>query len=417
MNPTSKDGRSDGKMKKFIKIIKFCALSVLTGVLVGAVGACFARLLTFVTDVRHGSPWLVLLLPFGAIVTTILYKVSKMQDHGGTNEILGCIEEKKPVRTMAAPLIFVCSAISHLLGASTGREGAALQLGGAGAEAVCNVLKLKDEERNIALISGMGAVFAGLFATPLTAAFFVLEFKAKPKKIALNFLPCLISAIIAAKVSALLGVHPEVIPLTTVDPLSVLTILKIVVLAVGISLLGYVLCFAFHNSHKWATKLVKNAFVRSILFAVVIVILTAIVGDMRYNGSGVELIFAAAEGKVFWYDFLLKLVFTSITIMAGLKGGEIVPTFCIGATFGCVVGGLLGLDVGLCTALGLVGLFCCAANSPVAGVFLGVEMFGVAALPYYVIICLLLWPLSTKHGLFINRLFKPINFKKLIKSN
>ena len=102
--------------------------------------------------------------------------------------------------------------------------------------------------------------------------------------------------------------------------------------------------------------------------------------------------------------------------MAGLKGGEIVPTFCIGATFGCVVGGLLGLDVGLCTALGLVGLFCCAANSPVAGVFLGVEMFGVAALPYYVIICLLLWPLSTKHGLFINRLFKPINFKKLIKS-
>ena len=114
----------------------------------------------------------------------------------------------------------------------------------------------------------------------------------------------------------------------------------------------------------------------------------------------------AIEGRADWFDFILKIVFTAVTLAAGLKGGEIIPTFCVGATFGCVFGSILGLDPGFGAALGHVGLFCCTTNSPISAVFLGIEMFGFGALPYFVIVCIVLWLLSVNKGLFENRFFK-----------
>ena len=172
------------------------------------------------------------------------------------------------------------------------------------------------------------------------------------------------------------------------------------------------MCAVFHNAGALAKRLIKQDYLRSALAALAVVALTAMVGDMRYNGSGMPLAVATVEeGEAEWFDFLLKLLFTAVTLAAGLKGGEIVPTFCIGATFGCVLGSVLGADAGFFAALGLVGLFSCAANSPLGGILLGVELFGLSALPYYILICLLLWPISAKHGLFKNRIFLPIDVK------
>ena len=161
--------------KIFFGVLKWCALGVLIGTLGGLIGACFAHLLSFVTRLRQAEPWLILLLPIGSIATVLLYQVFNMHNYGGTNEIIFCLTNKKPIRTIAAPLIFISSAITHLFGGSAGREGAALQLGGGGAAALCTVLRLKDDDRSVAVISGMSAVFAALFGTPLTAAFFVLK--------------------------------------------------------------------------------------------------------------------------------------------------------------------------------------------------------------------------------------------------
>ena len=111
--------------RTFLGICKLCALGVLIGILGGWVGVCFAHLLSFVTGLRQSAPWLILLLPVGSIATTILYRTFRMSDYGGANEIVLCLANKKPIRTIAAPLIFVSSAITHLLGGSAGREGAA----------------------------------------------------------------------------------------------------------------------------------------------------------------------------------------------------------------------------------------------------------------------------------------------------
>ena len=400
--------------KNLISALKLCLLGVLIGALGGVAGAAFAHLLLLVTHTRESFPWLILLLPVGGVLTVVLYRVSQMSDHGGTNEVIRCLESKSPIRALAAPLIFVSTAITHLLGGSAGREGAAIQLGGAGASALSGVLRLKDNERSAFIMCGMSAVFAGVFGTPLTAAVFILEFRSEKKLWFLSALPCFISALIAAGLSSLLGVAEETAHIADIAPFSPVTIVQIIVLALGIGLLGFVMCFVFHKAEKLSKKLISNQLIRIVIGAVVIVALTALVGDMRYNGSGMEMALGAVGGRAEWFDFMLKLAFTAITIAAGFKGGEIVPTFCIGATFGCFIGGVIGMDAGLAAALGLVGLFSCVTNSLIAAVFLGVELFGISALPYFALICLVIWPLSTNNGLFHNRFFKsPIFYKKV----
>lgn len=398
--------------KIFFGVLKWCILGVLIGTLGGLIGACFDHLLSFVTRLRQTEPWLILLLPVGSIATGLLYRVFGMYNFGGTNEIVACLIDKKPIKVIAAPLIFISTAITHLLGGSSGREGAALQLGGAGATALCRVLRLKEDDQTLAIISGMSAVFASLFGTPLTATFFVLEFKLSFKVISRAILPCLISSVVAAKFSSALAVAAETANVSVIDTFTFPTVAKIIILSLGLSILSRLMCIIFHKTGNLMTRLISNAFLRTALAAAVIVVLTAIVGDMRYSGSGMSMAIMAIEGKADWFDFILKIVFTAVTLAAGLKGGEIVPTFCVGATFGCVFGSILGLDPGFGAALGLVGLFCCTTNSPISAVFFGIEMFGFCALPYFIIVCIILWLLSVNKGLFENRFLKSPLFQK-----
>lgn len=391
--------------KKLLLPLKLCALGALAGILGGLVGTAFSYLLSFVTDLRESTPWLILLLPAGGVLTVLMYRYFKMDAHRGINEIIPQLKSGSKIRAVAAPLIFVSTAITHLFGGSAGKEGAALQIGGAGGAAVSDVLRLKDRCRTVFIMSGMCALFASVFGTPLTALFFVLEFRASKRTLPWAVLPCFIASMVAKKCASLSGVAEERINLDFAASFSPILILKILVLAIGIALAGAVMCFAFEKGKEWAKKAILNPLIRTLAFSLLIILLTAAVGDMRYNGSGMHMAISAVEGNSDWYDFLLKILFTSVTIAAGFKGGEIVPTFCVGATFGCFFGGVLGLDVGLAAALGLVGLFCCAANSFVGAVFLGIELFGFSVLPYVALICVPLWLLSSPKGLFENRLF------------
>ena len=402
--------------KGLVLFLKLCAFGLLTGILGGLVGATFWHLLSLVTNLRETAPWSILFLPLGGVATVLLYHRFGMDKHHGTNEIILCLKNESKIRAIIAPLIFVSTAITHLFGGSAGREGAALQLGSSGASAISDILKLKANHRTVFIMSGMSAMFASVFGTPLTAAFFVLEFKSNRRAVSLALLPCFISSVVAKKCSSLLGVVKETVFLTSTMPFSLSSVGKILVLAIGLSLLSAAMCFIFEKAQYWANKLIPNPLIRTLFFALAVIILTACVGDMRYNGSGMNMAISAVEGKSDWFDFILKLVFTSVTLAAGFKGGEIVPTFCIGATFGCFFGGILGLDIGLAAALGLVGLFCCATNSFISAIFLGIELFGFSALPYIIITCVILWLLPTSDGLFKNRFFtSPILMK--LKNN
>ena len=374
------------------------------GVLGGLLGAGFHHALHFVTHLRSEHNWLIFLLPVGGLLSVGIYTLFRQRSNRGTNQIIDAVLNGEEVSPLVAPTIFLATATTHLFGGSAGREGAALQLGGATASLLSKIFHLQKNDRKILIMSGMSAVFAGLFGTPLTAALFCMEFESVGTIFSPALLPCYVAAFTAAKISGLLGVHAEGLLQETVAAVTLGNVWKFLILAVLVSFAGILMCWVFHKAEHLAAHHVKNPWIRIVIGGAIIMGLTLLVGDHRYNGAGMDMALGAVEGHAQWFDFLLKMLFTAITLAAGFKGGEIVPTFCIGATFGCIAGGLLGLDAGLCGALGLVGLFCCATNSPFASIVLSIEMFGGANLHLFALVCVICFVLSGHSGLYSSQI-------------
>ena len=386
--------------------LKWALLGIAIGVIGGLLGAVFHHALHFVTHLRTEHVWLIFLLPLGGLLSVGIYRLCGLRNNRGTNEIIDAILDGKPVSPMVAPVIFAASSITHLFGGSAGREGAALQLGGSVASGLGKLLKLQQKDRTVLIMSGMSAVFAGLFGTPLTATIFCMEFESVGTLFTPALLPCYLAAFVASRVSLALGVHPEVFPLEVTTALTLGNSWKFVILAVLISLLGIFMCHLFHKAEHLAAHHLPNPFLRIAAGGTVIVVMTLLAGDHRFNGAGMDMALAAVAGQTDWYNFAVKMIFTAVTLAAGFKGGEIVPTFCVGATFGCLIGGILGLDAGVAAALGLVGLFCCATNSPLASIVLSVEMFGSGYLHLFVLICVICFVLSGHSGLYASQIIQ-----------
>ncbi len=392
--------------KSLLWFCKWAVLGALMGTLGGLLGAAFHHALHFVTHLRSEHTWLVLLLPLGGLGSVAWYRLLKLNKNRGTNEIIDAVLSGEELNPRIAPGIFGSAMLTHLFGGSAGREGAALQLGGSVASLLSKVLKLQKEDRTVLIMAGMSSVFAGLFGTPLTAALFCMEFESVGTLFSPALLPCYLAAFTASRVSGLLGVHAEGYLLAQAAPLTLSNLWAYILLAVLVSVLGIAMCQCFHTAEHLAAHHVKSPWVRIFAGGVIISGLTMLVGDHRFNGAGMDMALAAVAGNADWYSFLLKLLFTAVTLAAGFKGGEIVPTFCIGATFGCVVGGWLGLDAGVAAALGLVGLFCCATNSPLASIVLSIEMFGGANLHLFAFVCVICFILSGSGGLYASQILE-----------
>lgn len=403
--------------EKYWKILlKWGLLGLLMGILGGLMGAGFHHVLHFVTHFRSEHTWLIFLLPVGGLMSVGIYRLFRLQGNRGTNEIIDATLNGKPVSPLVAPSIFLATTLTHLFGGSAGREGAALQLGGSAASMLSRVFRLKEEERTVMIMAGMSAVFAGLFGTPLTACLFTMEFESVGTIFSPALLPCFLAAYTASQVSALLGVHAETSILSSAFSITVGNAWQYLVLAVLVGLLGIAMCWLFHEAEHLAAKRLKNPWIRIVVGGVILTAMTLQVGDHRYNGAGMDMALKAVGGETDWYDFLLKLLFTAVTLSAGFKGGEIVPTFCIGATFGCLVGGLLGLDAGFAGALGLVGLFCSVTNSPFAAIILSIEMFGATNMYLFAFVCVIAFVISGNWGLYASQIIQ-FSKSRLVKRN
>ena len=389
-----------------LSFFKWAILGGLIGMLGGLLGAGFHHTLHAVTHVRSHNSWLIFLLPAGGLLTVGLYRLLRLRNNRGTNEIIEATLEGRYVSRLVSPGIFLATTMTHLFGGSAGREGAALQIGGSTASLLGHALRLKKQERKVLTMSGMSAVFAGLFGTPLTACLFTMEFASVGTVFSPALLPCYLAAYVASRISAVFGVHAEGLPLHQFVGLEFGNSWKFLVLAIAISLLGIAMCWLFHKSEHLAQKFLPNPWLRIAAGGAVIVGMTALAGDHRFNGAGMDMALQAVGGSADWYSFAAKMAFTTITLAAGFKGGEIVPTFCIGATFGCLLGGWLGLDPGIAAALGLVGLFCCATNSPLAAIVLSIEMFGATNLYLFALICVICFVLSGRSGLYASQIIQ-----------
>ena len=384
-------------MKAFVK---WTLGSLLMGALGGVVGAGFSHLISYVTDVRVNNEWLLYLLPMGGIVIVFIYRLLNVE-HQGTNQVFEAVRSEKQVPFTLAPAITLGAGITHLLGGSAGKEGAALQLGGSIATVVGKVFSADEKDRHILTISGMAAVFAAVFGTPLGAAVFSVEV-VSVGYISLSALyPSFMSALVAYLVALRLGVHPERFNIDIVPEITVESLGKVVVAAGIAAVVSIVFCLAMKHSHNAFERYIRNPYIRVVVGGAVIIALTFIVGNKDYNGTGMHIIEGIFHGaEISKWAFLLKIVFTAITMGCGFRGGEIVPTLFIGATLGFTIADVMSMPVAFCTAIGMVTLFASVTNCPIATVFLAVELFGAEGLLYYALAIFVAFVLSGYFSLY-----------------
>lgn len=382
----------------FRTFYRWLLVAASVGAISGLVGSAFNLTVGLVTDVRTENAWLIFLLPVGGLVIAAIYRLSKLEGEG-TNNVIESIYKGEKVPTLLIPVIFVSTAITHLLGGSAGREGAALQIGGGIGSKVGRLLGLDEKDMPIVTLCGMSAVFSALFGTPLTATIFALEVISVGILHYSAFIPCLVASTVAYGISRLLGIAPTQFAVT-IEPLELVMVLKVAVLAVICALVSIAFCVSVHKVEELASKKIKNCFLRAFIGGCVVVALTLLVGSHAYNGAGTDIIAAALNGECPDWAFFWKIVFTAVTIGCGFKGGEIVPTFFIGATLGCVVGPVLGMPAGFAAAIALIAVFCGAVNCPIASIILSVEMFGSSELIYFALACGISYMLSGYYGLY-----------------
>ena len=382
-----------------VTFLKWLLIALVTGAVGGAVGSMFHVSVQWAAELRGMYPWLLWLLPVGGVAVAVMYRICRMQNEN-TNAIIDSIHFGDDVPLLLVPCIYFATVMTHLFGGSAGREGAALQIGGSLGCYIGRIAHLDAKDMRIATLCGMSAVFAALFGTPLTATIFALEVISVGVFYYSALVPCTVAAVTAFGISTMCGIAPTrfVVALPAAEPM---LLLRVAGLAILCSIMSILFCITMHGTEHALVKRIPNDYLRIILGGAAIVGLTLLVGRTDYNGAGMEIITAAIEsGKAAPEAFLLKLIFTAITIGCGFKGGEVVPTFFIGATLGCVAGPLLGIPAGFAVALGLVCVFCGAVNCPLASIVLSVELFGSGALICFALACGIAYMLSGYFGLY-----------------
>lgn len=390
-------------MKNRVKLVlKWIMISILIGLIGGLVGTAFHISVDAVTEIRQENNWLVYLLPIGGLLIAFLYKKFNAEKGMDTNRVLRAVKSEADVPVRMMPLIFSGTVISHLFGGSVGREGAALQLGGSVGYNLSRYLKTDKSQYHLAVMAGMSAVFSALFGTPVAASIFSYEVARVRLKKYYELIPCLIAAFIARQTAKIFGVAP--IKFDILFPsIDTFLILKLILLSAICGMVAYLFCLSIHKTERFVGKILPDIYFRALFGGALIAVLTYLVGSYDYNGAGMNIIEDAMNGKAIWYAFIFKIIFTVISVSCGYRGGEIVPAFFIGSTFGCVMAQLIGLPASFGACIGFIGLFCGAVNCPVASTIIALEIFGSKGFIFFVIACITSYIASGNISLYKNQ--------------
>lgn len=383
-------------------VIKWLLLASATAVLAGSASALFLIALEWATATRTQQPWLVWLLPLAGFGVGWVYLRYGQQVEAGNNLLIDEIHDPKNVVPLRmAPLVLGGTVVSHLFGASVGREGTAVQMGGALADQITHRLKLNSEDRKVLLMAGIGAGFASVFGTPLAGALFGLEVLVIGRLRSDAWFPCLWAAVLADQVTLLWGVqhshyHLEALPAITPTGL-------LATLAAGavFGLAGRFFATATHALGGFLKRWIKEAPMRPLLGGALIAASVHLWPDaQRYLGLGLPVIAEAFTQPLSWHDSVAKLAYTVLSLGTGFKGGEVTPLFFIGATLGNALAPLLNQPFALLAALGFVAVFAGAANTPIASTVMALELFGPGIGVYAALACAVSYLFSGHTGIY-----------------
>lgn len=386
------------------KTLFFWAIAgVVTGALVGPVGVAFHYGLHYLSEVRNENRWIVFFLPLGGLLIVWLYNLAGMKNDKGTNAVILAVRSDGQLPFRTAVLIFISTIITHFLGGSSGREGAALQIGGSFAATEAKIFKLNEKDKKIFVMCGMSACFSALFGTPVTAAIFSIEMISVGIMHYSAVIPCVMSSIMAYRISVAAGVEPTSFHMLSVPKLDtdgVNIIVHMIPFAIVCAFVCRLFCYTLKKTKKILTGKIENEYVRVLFGSFIIIAMTVISGSQTFNGAGGDVINASFVYRVPFYYFAVKIIFTAVTLGCGFKGGEIVPSFFVGATFGSFFAPFFGIDFSFGAGIGLIAVFCGATNCPIASIFMSIELFGTEAVPFFALACGISYLMSGNTGLY-----------------
>lgn len=384
-------------------LLKWLFFSTVVGAVVGTFSSFFLIALHWATAYRETHIWVIAFLPLGGLLIGLSYHYYGNTVEKGTNLLIEeCHSPKTILPLRMAPLVVFGTLTTHLLGGSAGREGTAVQMGGALADQFTNYFKLNSNDRSILLITGISGGFAAVFGTPIAAAFFAIEVLVFKKKYFKSLFPSLITALIANYVVHLWHVTHTHYPVP-ITPIMGLTPLF---WAGGAGILFGITALVFSKALHMMTAFFKKCKYppfRPLIGGIVLVGLVCYLGTTKYIGLGIPIIESAFQNELVPYDWAIKLILTVITLGSGFKGGEVTPLFFIGATLGNALFLFIPLPLGLLAAMGFVALFAAATNTPVASAVMGIELFGLECTIYLGIACFFAYLFSGTTGIYTSQ--------------
>lgn len=384
----------------FLLRARQAAALALIALLAGSASALFLWLLDVVGGAFGANSWLLWLLPLAGLLSGLAYHRYGSEVESGNNRILQELHDPKsyiPLRM--APMVLLGTLATHLCGGSAGREGTAVQMGGALSDQVAKGFGLSGEGRKMALLAGVAAGFSSLFGTPLAGAIFALEFVVVGHLRLKHLLPCLLASLAADRVCLAWGARHAHYAVTAVPGLSANTFLAALAAGIAFGLAARLFVAVSHGTSRWVKSRIAWAPARPALGGVAVAACIALAGT-RYAGLGIPVISESFLQPVLPWDFLLKLLLTALTVGVGFKGGEVTPLFFVGATLGNALAPALGLPFPLLAGMGLVAVFGAAANTPLACIVMAMELFGAGAGPYAALACVAALWASGKTGIY-----------------
>ena len=397
-------------------ILKWLFITIMTASLVGSATAWFLLALDFVTIWRTDHIWVVNFLPLIGLGIGYAYHYFGSAVQKGNNLILETHQaivttssssttstSTKPIPLLMAPLVFISTLLTHVAGGSAGREGTAVQMGGAIADQFTTLFKLSAAERKTILIMGVSAGFAAVFGTPWAAAVFALEMMSFRKVKFENIIPSFLAAFGAHYIClAWMVKHTvysiDIIPSITANTIS-WTLLAGIIFGVT--------AFVFIQSNKVLEGLfskIKFAPFRPFIGGIIIALFIILANSTKYIGLGIPSIMDAFNTHAGNFDFAIKLLLTSLTLSAGFKGGEVTPLFFIGATLGNILIWFIPLPMALLAGMGFVAVFAGATHCVVASIIMGMELFGIQAGMYVGLASLVAYFASGMNGIYSAKL-------------
>ena len=343
MNEKLKEMREAWK-NLYGSLFKWIVLSGVIGSLIGLIASGFSYAIVWATSFRQANPMIILGLPLGGLLIVWLYKITGQEKNSGTNLVLTVVRsDEEEVPGWVTPLILISTAITHLFGGSSGREGAALQFGASVGNVCAKYLHLNESDKKIIILASMSAAFSALFGTPMAAVVFPMEVISVGVMYYAALVPCVFSAFAAQGISLLLKVRTVTPPylVESVPNFYSVDSIKAIILAIACALVGALFCIVLHNGEHYLKKWFPNPYVRVVAGAAGVIILYFALRTDAYLGLGTGVIQASFKETAGPQMFLLKMLFTALTLCAGFKGGEIVPSLFIGATLGSFMSTIL----------------------------------------------------------------------------